>query len=86
MGFSVLYLDIPVTHLFFMDDLEVYAESQETLGDTLEVVDRMSRVVGMELGLRKCAVPHVRRGKVFDGENYLLPEKWMTEHVSVPRN
>ena len=62
------YLDTPVTHLFFMDDLKMYAESQETLGDTLGVMDRVSHVVGMELGLRKCAVPHVRHGKVVDGK------------------
>ena len=89
MGFSVPYLDILVTHLFFMDDLKVYAESQETLG----VVDRVSRVVGMELSLWKCAVPQVRREKVVDGEDYLLPEESTIEHVystgrylSVPRN
>ena len=76
------YLDTPVTHLFFMDDLKMYAESQETLGDTLVVMDRVSHVVGMELGLRKCAVPHVRHGKVVDGENYLLPEERTIECVA----
>ena len=81
MGFSMPYLDTPVTHLFFMDDLKMYAESQETLGDTLGVMDRVSHVVGMELGLRKCAVPHVRHGKVVDGENYLLPGEWTIECV-----
>ena len=87
------YLDIPVTHLFFMDDLKVYAESQETLGNMLGVVDRVSRVVGMELGLWKCAIPQVRREKVFDGEDYLLSEESTIERVystgrylSVPRN
>ena len=39
--FSVPYLDSPVTHLFFMDDLKVYAKNSDILGDTLRVVDRV---------------------------------------------
>ena len=46
-GFRMVYLDYPVMHLFFMDDLKVYAESSNALGDTLRVVDRMSRAVGL---------------------------------------
>ena len=81
-GFSVPYLGSPVTHLFFMDDLKVYARNSDILGDTLRVVDRVSRAVGMELGLRKCAVAHVKRGKYVGGENYLLPEERKIERVA----
>ena len=80
--FKVLYLDTPATHLFFMDDLKVYAENQEVLGDTVKVADRVSHVVGMELGLQKCAIVHIKCGKVVDRENYLLPEEWMNERVA----
>ena len=53
-GYRVPYLDYPVTHQYYMDDLKVYAKSSKALGDTLTVVDRVSHAVGMELGLRKC--------------------------------
>ena len=65
-----------------MDDLKVYAKSSKALGATLTVVDRVSCVVGMELGLRKCAIAHVQCGKYISGENHLLPEERMIEQVA----
>ena len=59
-------------HLCFMDNVKVFAKDAKQLGNTLGVVDRVSRVIGMELGLRKCAVAHIERGKLVKGENYLL--------------
>ena len=80
-GYRLLSLDRPVTHQYFMDDLKVYAKSSNTLDATLRVVDRVSRAVGMELGLRKCAVAHVQQGRYVGGENYLLPEERTIERV-----
>ena len=48
--------------------LKVYAENQEVLGNTVKVADRVSHAVGMELGLQKCAIAHIKCGKVVDGE------------------
>ena len=59
-GYRVKYMGTPVSHLFFMDDLKVYAKNASALLDALETVDRVSRAVGMELGLRKCTVAHVK--------------------------
>ena len=71
-----------VTHLYFMDDLKVYASGADALATTLETVDRVSRAVGMELGLRKCAVAHVKGGKLVDKEDFLLPEERTIEQVA----
>ena len=65
-----------------MDDLKVYGESSNALGDTLRVVDRVSRVVGMEFGLRKCAVAHIKCGKYVNGKNYVLEEEQKIEWVA----
>jgi len=73
-GFSVLYLASPVTHLFFMDDLKVYAKGAKALRHTLELLDRGLRAVGMELGLRKCVVIHIKHKKYVSEEDYLLPD------------
>ena len=53
-----------VTHLFFMDDLKVYEEDCEEMEATLEMVESASQAVGMELGVRKCGVAHIQRGRV----------------------
>ena len=57
-----------------MDDLKAYARNSYELGVTLEIVDRVSRAVGMEVGLRKCAVAHLCKVRYTAGEDYLLPE------------
>ena len=56
-----------VTHSFFMNDLKVYATGERALKVALSTVDRISQAVGMELGLKKCGMAHVRRGKLVDG-------------------
>ena len=61
-GVELVSLEGRLSHLFFMDDLKVYAKGEESLKQSLRVVDRVSRAVGMELGLRKCAAAHMRGG------------------------
>ena len=62
-----------ITHLFFMDDLKVYAGSRQDLKRMLRVVDQASEAVGMALGLRKCAAVLVSQGKVKECENLAIP-------------
>ena len=63
-GFRSVFQGSPVTHLMYMDDLKVYEESPEKLVDTVAVVEDVLTAIGMTLGLRKCAVAHMRRGRV----------------------
>ena len=49
-----------VGHQFFMDDLKVYMENPTDLKSALTLVDCVSKAVGMELGLRKCGVAHLK--------------------------
>ena len=65
---------VPATHQFYMDDLKLYAQTRKDLADKLGIVDRVTTAVGMELGLRKCAVAHMEKGKVVQCEDFLLPE------------
>ncbi len=52
----------PITHLMYMDDLKVYAEDRENLEEVVRLVEEVSGAMGMELGLRKCAVAHMVHG------------------------
>ena len=62
-GFRSAFHEEPITHVF----LKVYEESKEELEATMTVVNGTSRAVGMRLGLRKCAVAHMRAGRVRRG-------------------
>eukprot|EP00794_Sanderia_malayensis_P021421 gene21421-biopygen13239 len=54
-----------VSHLLYMDDLKVYSPTPKDLEKAIRVVERASRAIGMELGLRKCAIAHRNhRGQV----------------------
>ncbi len=48
----------------FMDDLKLYESKQEDLANTLADVERVASAVGMTLGVRKCAVAHLKKGKL----------------------
>ena len=63
-GFVASGMPGPLTHLFFVDDLKVYASSRENLNKVLKVVQRGSKAVGMALGLNKCGVAHMTVGRV----------------------
>ena len=54
----------PITHLLFMDDLKVFEKSQEDLEAAVEGVEGLSAAVGMTLGAGKCAVAHLRAGRL----------------------
>ena len=56
-----------MTHLLFMDDLKVYARDERAMKKALSTVDRVSKEVGMELGLHKCAVTNILRGELQEG-------------------
>ena len=53
-----------MTHLMFMDDLKIYRESPGELERGMRGVEEVSGALGMSLGLRKCCVAHMRKGKV----------------------
>ena len=60
---SRLVQGMGTTHLMFMDDLKVFEESRGELEATIKITDEVSSVLGMTLGLKKCAVTQVRKGR-----------------------
>ena len=63
-GFVSVYHSDAITHLSFVDDLKVYAESKRALEVAIGIIVEASTAIGMELGIRKCAVAHAHAGKV----------------------
>ncbi|XP_045483794.1 uncharacterized protein LOC123689040 [Harmonia axyridis] len=68
-----------------MNDLKLFAANEEQMRRLLEIVSSFSTAIGMAMGLDKCAIVNVKRGKIVDGEHielwddsripYLKPEE-----------
>lgn len=63
-----------LTHLFYMDDLKLYARGRKQLEGLLELVRKFSEDIGMSFGLEKCATVNVKRGKMSEEENIVLSD------------
>ena len=55
-----------------MDDLKIFAESREDLRKASEEAEEVSNALGMQFGLSKCAVAHVRAGRLAAGQSLKL--------------
>ena len=58
----------------FMDDLKLFEEDRGELEITVEITDEVSSALGMTLGLKKCAMKQVRKGRVMPGGSIGLSE------------
>lgn len=63
-----------VNHLLFMDDLKLYARSEDELDSLIQTVRIISDDIGMEFGLEKCAVLILKRGKMQRTQGIELPD------------
>ena len=52
-----------ITHLFYMDDLKMYGQSENEIQKMLKMVQQYSSEVGMEFGIDKCAYYNILRGR-----------------------
>ena len=72
-----------LTHLFFVDDIKVYAGSSKEFTEMLKIVQDSSKAVGMALGLAKHGVAHMKRAKIMaKGDDILQNEDLVPEITS----
>ena len=62
-----------INHLLFMDDLELYRKSDNEIKGLVSTVKVFSQDVGMEFGIKKCAVIIMNTGKVKSTDKIELP-------------
>jgi hypothetical protein len=81
-----------LSHLLFMDDLKVYAESKSKLHSLISIVKQFSNDICMSFGLDKCASVDIRKGQVseqpnepFEGISELEPDA-VYQYLGIPRN
>ncbi|KAI5707600.1 hypothetical protein M8J77_005689 [Diaphorina citri] len=64
--------DSKISHLFYMDDLKLYAQNENQLQSQLEIVSNVSNDIGMSFGLDKCNILNVKHGKIVQSNNVKL--------------
>ena len=63
-----------INHLLFMDDLKLYGKNEKQADTLVNTFRIFSKDIGMEFGIRKCAVLIVKRGKAGACEGVVLPD------------
>ena len=53
-----------INHLLFMDDLRLFAKSNDQIDSLVNTGYTLSGYIGMEFGIRKCMILVLKRGKV----------------------
>lgn len=56
-----------------MDDLELFAKSEEQIDTLVRTFHVFSTDIGMESGMKKCGILTMKRGKVVRCEGIMLP-------------
>ena len=80
-GYKLVNEDRSINHLLFMDDLKLYARSDEQLQELVGVVKAYSDDIKMEFGLSKCAALSVVGGKVKPSDGLVLPSGEVMKEV-----
>ena len=63
-----------INHLLFMDDLELYSQSEKGLDSLVQAVRAFIRDIGIEFGIGKCAMLVMEKGKVVKSVVIELPD------------
>ena len=70
-GYSMAGMKI--NHLLYMDDLKVYARNRKEPESIMNTVRVFSQDIGMEFGLEKCAIVLMKRGRLEETSDMMLP-------------
>ena len=63
-----------INHLFFMDDLKLFARSEKALNSLVQTVRVVSEDAGMKFGIEKCAMLVLKRGNIIKSDGIALPD------------
>ncbi|CAH2108107.1 unnamed protein product [Euphydryas editha] len=72
LGFHLRKEGKAISHLFYMDDLKLFASKRPELYKLLKITETFSTCIKMEFGVDKCAFIHVERGRIISSENLQL--------------
>ena len=81
MGYQFGEAKQKINHLLFMDDLKLFGANLKEVERLCEAVQNFSRDIGMEFGMKKCAVLEMQRGVRVSCEGIELPDGEVMQEV-----
>ena len=73
--------DYKLHHLLYMDEMKLFAKSEEQIDTLVRTVHVLSTDIGMEFGMKKCGILTMKRGKVVRCEGIMLPNNEVMKEV-----
>ena len=70
------------THGLLIDDLKIYTAGKTQVEKVMKEVTVLMRSIGLSLGMDKCAILAVERGKVKPTEDIVLSDDQIIESIS----
>ena len=68
-----------------MDELKMYAKSEEQTNTLVRTVYVFSTDIGMEFGIKKCGILTMKRGKIVKSEGIKLPNGEVMKQIGQER-
>ena len=62
-----------VNHILYMDDLKLYAKTEETMESLIQTVRVFNKDIGLQFGLENCSFLTMKRGKIVKSDGIELP-------------
>ena len=63
-----------INHLLFMNDLQLYSRNEKELDPLVQLIHIFSEDIGMEVGIEKCAMLAIKKGKIVKSVAKELPD------------
>lgn len=73
-GYKLTGSNNRLTHLIYMDDIKLVADSKTNISRLLKQTERFSNDINMEFGIEKCRINGLKRGKWEQQEDHKLRE------------
>lgn len=73
-----------LSHLFYMDDLKLFANSAESLSNQIKEVASISKAINMKLNVKKCARAHFIPKRMIEGQVGDAAEAAEQEDANLP--
>ena len=80
-GYQLSKEEGKITHLLFMDDLKLYGRNENEINSLIHIVRVFSGDIGIDFGIKKCAVVVMKRGKLDKSQAIRLPDRRIIQSI-----